>query len=327
MLNTVIENKKILVTGAAGFIGSHVTEALLNRGANVVGIDNFDSFYSRDIKDENLSIAKQNENFSFVEMDITKKSDWELIPKDIDIVVHLAAKAGVLPSIDDPIGYFNNNIIGTCLVLAFMQGNNIKKIVFGSSSSVYGNNLKIPFSESDNVDFPISPYAQSKRSCELLNYTYHHLYDIDVLNLRFFTVYGPRQRPDLAIHKFLKLILSNRPITIYGDGSSARDYTFVEDTTKGILSAVDYTLSNNNVFEIINLGNKSPITLNKLVSTLYKTAGKPPSTTHVASKPGDVEITYSNIEKAERLLNYKPETNINDGIRQFHKWYRKNKWG
>lgn len=318
-----LKNKKILVTGAAGFIGSHVVEALLSQGVNVVGIDNFDPFYCRDIKEDNLNFSKQNERFSFVEMDITRKSDWKLVSKDIDTVVHLAAKAGVLSSIKDPLGYFNANIIGTSEVLAFMQENNINKLVFGSSSSVYGNNIKIPFSESDNVDFPISPYAQSKRSCELLNYTYHHLYDIDVLNLRFFTVYGPRQRPDLAIHKFLKLILSNNSITIYGDGSSARDYTYVEDTIRGILSAIKYILGKNDVFEIINLGNKSPIKLSKLVDNLFEIAGKSPNTIHVDSKPGDVIITYADISKAEKLLQYHPKTDIEEGIKEFYNWYCK----
>ena len=321
-----LKGKKILVTGAAGFIGSHVTESLLNQGAVVVGIDNFDPFYGRDLKEKNLSIARSNERFTFIEMDITETTDWKLVPNDIDVVIHLAAKAGVLPSIKNPLSYFNTNIIGTSQVLAYMKENNIVKLIFGSSSSVYGDNTKTPFTESDNVDYPISPYAQSKRSCELLNYTYHHLFNIDILNLRFFTVYGPRQRPDLAIHKFLKLILLNEPITIYGDGTSARDYTYVEDTTTGITNAVEYIMRNDNIFETINLGNKSPIKLNELINIIYQTAEKTQNTIHEDSKPGDVRITFADNDKAEKLLDYHPKTSIVNGIQKFYNWYIKNLW-
>lgn len=208
--------KAVLITGAAGFIGSHLCERLLQEGHRVMGIDNFDPFYDRSIKERNLQPLKEFDTFTFVEGDLTRLADYQLLPSDVHVVIHLAGKAGVRPSIQDPHGYLEANISATLHLLQWMYDNRIRKLVFGSSSSVYGNQSKVPFSESDQVDEPISPYAFSKKSCELLNYTYHSLYGLDIVNLRFFTVYGPRQRPDLAIHKFVKLIAHGQPIPMFG---------------------------------------------------------------------------------------------------------------
>ncbi len=312
----------ILVTGCAGFIGSHTTEALLNRGKKVVGIDNFDPYYSREIKEKNLSSFINHNNFVFSEIDITQKDSLKNLPQDIDKVIHLAAKAGVRPSIEDPEGYINTNINGTRNILAWMLHRNIKKLVFASSSSVYGENKKLPFAETDNVDFPISPYAFTKKANELMNYTWHHLYDMDMINLRFFTVYGPRQRPDLAICKFAGKISNNEPIHIYGDGTTGRDYTYIDDIVQGILASLHYVGQKDKVYEIINLGNSSPVQLNHLVDTIYKLMGKEKNIIHDPMQPGDVSYTYADITKAKELLNYHPGTSMEDGLRKFLDWQK-----
>jgi len=317
--------KHILVTGAAGFIGSHLSEALLANGYEVSGIDNFDPFYDRAIKEQNLEALKKSNRFHFVEADIFDKGSFDLIPEKVDAVIHLAAKAGVRPSIEDPMGYINANIVGTSNILNWMQSKGIKKLVFASSSSVYGNNKKIPFAESDNVDNPISPYAFTKKSGELMNFSFHHLCQMDIVNLRFFTVYGPRQRPDLAIHKFIKLIDADKAIPVFGKGDTYRDYTFITDIVKGIMASLDYVNSNENVYEIFNIGNNQPVSLMELITTLYRLMGKEPRLEYLPMQAGDVDRTYASIEKAGKLLGYSPSTTIEEGLKKFIDWYHTKK--
>jgi UDP-glucuronate 4-epimerase len=313
---------RILITGAAGFIGSHLSEKLLELGHQVIGIDNFDPFYARNTKEDNLKIALKNPLFSFHELDITSTSDFEKWPDKIDIVVHLAAKAGVRPSIENPEVYLKTNILGTLNVLEYMRKIDCYNLVFASSSSVYGNNKKIPFEESDPADHPISPYAASKKSCELLLYNYHKLYQFNCINLRFFTVFGPRQRPDLAIHKFVKKISDNQPIEVYGQGDTARDYTYVDDTISGIVEAINRVHSNQTVFETINLGNNAPVSLNALIQKIETLLGLKAQIKHLPLQDGDVDITYSSIDKAKKLLNYNPVTPIDEGLIKFVAWYK-----
>lgn len=315
--------RTILVTGCAGFIGSHVTTSLLKKGYKVIGVDNFDKFYSRSVKEKNLEPFRSSSNFQFYNLDITDKASLEQLPA-IDALIHLAAKAGVLPSLRDPKPYIDTNIVGTNNLLELMRERACKKMLFASSSSVYGNNTKIPFSESDDVNEPISPYAFTKRSCELMNYNYHKLYDLDIINLRFFTVYGPSQRPDLAIHKFFNLIAEGKSITMYGDGSTARDYTYVEDTVSGVIAALEYVLNHEKVFETVNLGNNQPIQLKELISTIYKVIGKEPNIKQEEMKPGDVNVTFADISKAQKLFAYNPQTSFVEGIEKFKKWHERN---
>lgn len=317
--------KSILITGCAGFIGSHLTQSILNLGNSikVIGVDNFDNFYAKDIKQRNLSYFISHPNFEFLELDLVDHAIYSKLPV-VDIVVHLAAKAGVRPSIQNPLDYINHNIIVTQNILNWLTINNIKKLVFASSSSVYGNNKKIPFCETDPVDYPISPYAFTKKSCELLCYTYHHLYNINIVNLRFFTVYGPRQRPDLAINKFVSKIIANEPIDIYGDGSSARDYTYYSDIIDGILGAINFVQQQKSIFEIINLGNNSPIVLINLINLIENTIGREVVKNHLPMQEGDVDITYANIEKAKILLGYQPKVSIEKGIKEFIRWKMSN---
>jgi UDP-glucuronate 4-epimerase len=315
-----MSGKTILVTGAAGFIGSHVSELLLKEGNDVIGVDNFDPFYDKSIKEENLTALKKYQGFTFFEADIRKPGDLIRIDKSFEGVIHLAAKAGVLPSIKDPQGYIDTNINGTLNLLNLMRERSVEKLVFASSSSIYGNHPSIPYKESLNVDHPISPYAFTKKSCELLNYNFHHLYDFDILNLRLFTVYGPRQRPDLAIRKFFKLIEEGKEVTVYGDGSTARDYTFVEDTATGIVAAINYLFRNEKIYEIINLGNSSPVKLLDLINGIAEAAGKSPLLKFLPMQPGDVDITYADISKAREILNYHPKISLKDGLKKFYNW-------
>jgi len=313
---------KILITGCAGFIASHLTELFLDKGHTVIGLDNFDPFYVKEQKIKNLQAAQNHKNFSFYEADIRNSKDLTTIPTDIEFVIHLASKSGVRPSIQSPKEYLETNITGTLNLLEWVKAHEIGKMIYASSSSVYGNNKKTPFAESDNVDEPISPYAFSKKACELLTYNYHHLYNIDVLNLRFFTVYGPRQRPDLAIRKFVELILHDKPIHLFGDGSSARDYTFVQDTINGVFNAFTYLNSKNKVYDIINLGNSKPVKLTELVNCIYEVLNKKPNLIYEPMQPGDVDITYADITKARNLLNYNPSTDLKTGITKFVEWYK-----
>ncbi|HKR05936.1 MAG TPA: GDP-mannose 4,6-dehydratase, partial [Bacteroidia bacterium] len=314
--------ERLLITGAAGFIGSNLSEFFLNAGYHVTGLDNFDSFYDRKIKENNITRSLLHPNFLFHETDITDREQLKKLPAKMDVVIHIAAKAGVLPSIKDPMAYINNNITGTQNLLEWMKENEIKKMLFASSSSIYGNNVKVPFAESDVVDNPISPYAFTKKSCELLNHTYHHLYGFDILNLRFFTVYGPRQRPDLAIHKFVKLISEKQPVTMYGDGSSARDYTYITDIIRGINGALDYLKNKTGVYDIINLGNHRPVKLSELVFAIYELTGATPDIKYLPMQPGDVDTTFADISKAKKMFGYSPETKLKDGLMNFINWYR-----
>lgn len=311
--------KKILVTGAAGFIGSHLVEKLLNEGYLVTGIDNFDPFYSKEIKLENLKQAKQHPNFRFVELDIRDNNKIKSgLNEDFDAIAHLAAKAGVRPSIIDPIGYQETNVYGTQNLLEFAKEKNIKQFVYASSSSVYGINPNVPWKETDYVLNPISPYASSKISGELLGHVYSHIHKIRFIGLRLFTVYGPRQRPDLAIHKFVKNGIEGKPIPFYGDGTTKRDYTFVDDIVNGLMAAIEYTLTD---YEIINLGNHHNISLSELVEIIQMHIGKELILEKLPKQPGDVDQTYADITKAKLLLNWEPKTDINTGIEKFVRWY------
>lgn len=309
--------KRILITGSAGFIGSNLTNSLLRRGnVQVIGLDNFDDFYSREQKEKNMSSFISNVDFSFVEGDIRNMNDL-LALSEIDVIIHLAAKAGVRPSIQNPILYQDVNVSGTQNLLEFARKRNIKQFLFGSSSSVYGINENVPWDEEEKL-MPISPYASTKLSCEMLGHVYSHLYGIRFLALRFFTVYGPAQRPDLAIHKFFNSISKGQAIPVFGDGSTSRDYTFVEDTIQGIVAAIDYDQSD---FEIINLGNHQTVTLSELIHAIEKICGKQANIDRLPEQPGDVPQTYANISKAQKLLNYHPKTELETGLLRFYEWY------
>lgn len=313
---------KILVTGAAGFIGSSLSEALIREGHQVIGVDNFDSFYSEDIKEKNLRSLRENPNFRLYRLDITDLASLsEIFSKNaIELVVHLAARAGVRPSISNPIGYYDVNLRGTLNLLELMKATGCRRMIFASSSSVYGNSRKVPFSEQDNVDYPISPYAATKKSGELLCHTYHHLYGFDIFCLRYFTVYGPRQRPDLAIHKFSRLIMERKPVPFYGDGSTERDYTYIDDIVDGTISAI-YHL---NGFEIFNLGESNTISLARMVSTLEEALGRRAIIQKLPMQPGDVVKTFADISKARARINYNPKVPFDLGIKRFISWLRGN---
>lgn len=312
---------KYLVTGGAGFIGSSLIDRLLKKDNDVVCIDSFDDFYDKNIKLKNIENAKSYNSFRLLQGDIRDNLFVEKCfrENEFDLVFHLAARAGVRPSILNPKIYYDNNVLGTLNILETMHKYSIKKMIFSSSSSVYGNNKEVPFSETDNVDYPISPYAATKKACELLCYNYHHLYDIEINCLRLFTVYGPRQRPDLAIHKFTELIMRDKEIPIYGDGTMKRDYTFIEDTVNGILNASNLL----NGYNIFNLGNSTPISLNNLIQVLEKVIGKKALLNYLPQSPGDVDITYADISKAKKYLNYNPSTDIETGIIKFVKWIKR----
>lgn len=310
---------KILVTGVAGFIGSNLAEDLIKQGYSVTGIDNFDSFYDEKIKKNNISVLEKSTQFILHKIDLLEKEKVSQIISEgsYDLVIHLAAKAGVRPSIVNPVGYFKTNLEGTLNLLEAMKAANLKKLIFASSSSVYGNNEKVPFSENDNVDFPISPYAASKKAGELLCHTYHHLFDFDIFCLRFFTVYGQRQRPDLAIHKFTKALLNNEEIPFYGDGSSRRDYTHINDIVQGIKLSVQKLKG----FEIINLGESQTTSLSDLLAMLEKYTGKKARLKQLPFQPGDVQQTFADISKAKKLLGYNPSVSMEQGLQSFVKWY------
>lgn len=313
----------ILVTGCCGFIGSHLTEKLLNEGYRVTGIDNFDPFYSRSIKEKNLSLFSSHPSFRFFETDIRNKDFASSFKHEkLDAVIHLAAKAGIRPSLEDVNGYIDTNITGTANILEFMRNQCIRKIIFTSSSSVYGNSKEVPFSEEKPLNKPISPYAFTKLSGEMLCYNFHSLYGIDVINLRLFTVYGPRQRPDLAIHKFVRLLNEGKPITLYGDGTSSRDYTYVSDTVTGYCGALKFILSNKGIYETLNLGNSQPIELQELITTIGRLMNVVPQVVRDSIQPGDVEVTFADISKALHMLNYKPQEKLEEGLAKFIAWYK-----
>lgn len=348
---------KILLTGCAGFIGSHTLDRLLAEGHDVIGVDNFDPFYSRSLKAANLAAHMNDDlegvnvgtcegengahkpsdlstykpsnsastgSFELLEADLAEEATYTKLKflignEALDAVIHLAAKAGVRPSIEDPVGYQRANVIATQNLLEFAKEQGIKQFVFASSSSVYGVNPRVPWSESDAVLQPISPYASTKVSCELLGHVYSHLYGIRVLGLRFFTVYGPRQRPDLAINKFVRLIEAGEPIPVFGDGSTRRDYTYIADIVEGILGALHYDKTN---YEVINLGNDQTVTLAEMIETIEAVVGKKAIIDRQAEQPGDVPQTWADVSKAGRLFGYKPTISFKDGVSAFYEWWK-----
>lgn len=334
-----------LITGGSGFIGSHLTEQLLKAGHSVINLDNFDSFYNYQIKIKNtLASVGLEIDFPFKnkESDIqqliklTKRENYKLYYQDItdidglrtvftahtiDLVIHIAALAGVRPSIERPLDYERVNIRGTLNLWELCKDFGIKKFVCASSSSVYGNNKKVPFAETDFVDEPISPYAATKKSCEILGHVYHSLYQIDMFQLRFFTVYGPRQRPDLAIHKFTDLIYRGQEIPFYGDGTTARDYTYIDDIIDGVLKSIQYLEAHSQVYEIVNLGESEVVSLNQMLQTIEQALGKKAKIKRLPMQPGDVERTNADITKAQTLIGYQPNTNFQNGIKKFVEWF------
>lgn len=313
----------ILVTGSSGFIGSHLTESLLNDNHLVVGLDNFDNYYPRKFKESNMDIAVKNVNFKFYEGDIRDNGLIKQILQEnrIELIVHLAAKAGVRPSITNPNEYYEVNVIGTLNILDAMKDADCKNIVLASSSSIYGDQIKVPFDEEDRVDHPISPYAASKKSSELLAHVYSHLYKYNITCLRFFTAYGPRQRPDLAIHKFTRLIDEGAKIPVFGDGNTARDYTYILDIVSGIKGAIQKM----NGYKVYNLGESKVIKLNELISEIEKGLGKKAIIERLPDQPGDVKMTFANINKAKLELDYQPQFDFSKGIELFVNWYLSNK--
>ena len=313
-----------LVTGCAGFIGSHLSERLLADGYRVIGLDNFDPFYDRALKLANLSASLKDPNFAFHELDLRNGPSAlaaALATEHVDVVVHLAAKAGVGPSVREPAAYLEANVLSTVHLLEWMRQTEVKNLFFASSSSVYGNTVELPFREDMALLAAcISPYAASKLSAEQFTFTYHHLYGFNVLNARFFTVYGPRQRPDLAIHKFARLLRAGQPIPMYGDGSTARDYTFVADTVDGIARGVAYLLTHPGTYQTINLGNSSPIKLRDLIAAVGTAVGITPVLDMHPMQAGDVEVTYADISKARQLIGYHPQTTLAEGLQQFVRW-------
>ncbi|HUF76935.1 MAG TPA: NAD-dependent epimerase/dehydratase family protein [Longimicrobiales bacterium] len=311
----------ILITGAAGFIGSHLCERLLLRGHRVVGMDCFDSFYDPWIKERNLAVARGMDGFVELRADIRDPEAYTRLPDDIECVVHLAARAGVRPSIEEPGLYVDVNINGTVALLEFMRARQIHRLVFGSSSSVYGNSAPVPFSEEDHADRPISPYAATKRSGELLVHAHADLFDMSAVCLRFFTVYGPRQRPDLAIHKFARLLAAGEEIPMFGDGSSERDYTEIEDILDGVEAAIHYTARNPRAYEIVNLGGARTIQLLRMIRLIGDAIGVEPRIRQLADQPGDVRRTFADVSKAQRLFGYAPSVPFEEGIHRFGTWY------
>jgi UDP-glucuronate 4-epimerase len=334
---------RVLLTGCAGFIGSHTLDRLLADGHQVIGVDNFDPFYDRSLKNTNIAAHADNPSFELLEADLAEPETYQKLKflaeglssnsnsssadqleqssnGTFDAIIHLAAKAGVRPSIEDPIGYQRANVIATQNLLEFAKEQDIQQFVFASSSSVYGVNPNVPWSETHDVSGPISPYASTKVSCELLGHVYSHLYGIRVLGLRFFTVYGPRQRPDLAINKFVRLIEAGEPIPVFGDGSTRRDYTFIEDIVTGILGSLHYDKTN---YEVINLGNDQTITLAEMIETIEEVIGKKALIDRLPEQPGDVPQTWADVTKAGDLLNYDPKISLLEGIERFVAWRNK----
>ena len=315
----------MLLTGGAGFIGSHVAEAVLRRGDRLTIVDSLDEFYPLAWKRANLEDVQRVGEYDFKQVDICDRKGLSEAVKEArpDVIVHLAARAGVRPSIEHPLLYEQTNIAGTAILLEICREQGIKNFVFGSSSSVYGATSQAPFSE-DHVEMkPISPYAATKLAGELLCYTYAHLHGIQSTCLRFFTVYGPRQRPDLAIHKFVALLEANKPIPFFGNGETGRDYTYVDDIVAGVMAATDYQYKGEGApFEVFNLGNSSPAKLTELVATLEQVTGKKAVLQRGGDQPGDVPLTWANVEKAARLLGYRPATRLAEGLKKFVDWYR-----
>jgi UDP-glucuronate 4-epimerase len=318
---------RVLVTGAAGFIGSHLSERLVARGDEVVGLDNFDPFYPRAVKERNVAELLAGPRFSLVEGDLRQPADLDRAFEKArpDVVVHLAALAGVQPSLADPARYADVNVLGTVRVSEAARTHGVRRFVFASSSSVYGRDSVPPFKESDPCLQPVSPYASTKRACELELFTAHHLYGLDVTCLRFFTVYGPRQRPDLAIHKFARLILAGKPITLFGDGSTSRDYTWIDDIIDGVVAAVDETSEGpggSPGFRIYNLGGSRTTTLARLVELISGALGVKPAIEWKPEQPGDMKRTHADVSLAGKALGYAPRVPIEEGIARFVAWVK-----
>jgi UDP-glucuronate 4-epimerase len=315
-----------LITGGAGFIGSNLIRHLLqeNRECVITTIDDFDPFYARKIKELNISGFVNDPAVRLLDIDLAKaegKTLAQQIQEPVDVIVHLAAKAGVRPSILDPVSYQQANVVGLQNLLDFAKENNCRQFVFASSSSVYGINDHYPWKEDEQL-MPISPYAMTKLAGEMLGHVYTNLFKLRFIALRFFTVYGPGQRPDLAIHKFTKSILNNKPITMYGDGSTSRDYTFINDTIQGIVGAMKY---NKTDFEVINLGNNYSVSLTELINAIEKVVGKKAMIDQYPEQPGDVPKTFADISKAKKLLGYQPTVKLDEGLKRFYEWFSDNK--
>ncbi len=310
----------ILVTGGAGFIGSHLVDRLLERGEEVVVVDDFNDYYSPKLKWRNLAQALKNPRFHLEQGDIRDFPFLERVFKryPLKLIVHLAARAGVRPSVEDPLLYEEVNGLGTTNLLELCRRFGVRKFVYGSSSSVYGYSNKVPFSEEDCSDRPASPYAATKRANELICHAYHHLFGLKVVCLRFFTVYGPRQRPEMAIHKFTRLIDQGKEIPVFGDGSSKRDYTYIDDIIQGVLAAIDKDFD----YEIFNLGESQVTDLLTLIHLIEENLGKRARIKFLPFQPGDVPITYADISKAKKFLGYQPQVPIEEGIKRFITWYK-----
>lgn len=316
--------KTYLITGGAGFIGSTLTERLLNEGNKVITIDNFCDYYNPAIKEKNISSFINNENYKLYRGDIRNRNDIKRVfdENKIDVVMHLAAMAGVRPSIENPLLYQEVNGVGTQNILEEAKLHGVKSLVLASSSSVYGNCKEVPFREDMVVDYAISPYAATKKANEVMAHVYHKLNEMSIIMLRFFTVYGPRQRPDLAINKFTRLMLDGKEIPMYGDGSTSRDYTYVDDIVDGICKSCDYVMTHNNVFKILNLGSNSPISLKDMIHIIGNTLGVTPNIKQLPMQPGDVDRTYADISKAKELIGYEPKYSFEKGIENFVNWYK-----
>ncbi|TDI43607.1 MAG: NAD-dependent epimerase/dehydratase family protein [Acidobacteria bacterium] len=313
--------KKVLVTGGAGFIGSHLSERLRREDVNVVVLDNFDPFYEPALKRRNLRHLEKDSGFRLVEGDIR---DEDLVNglfarERFDTVFHLAARAGVRPSLEEPRLYQDVNVVGTVTLLEAARVHEVGCFVFGSSSSVYGNNKKVPFAEDDPVDHPISPYAASKKAGELVAYTYHHLYGLDISCLRFFTVYGPRQRPEMAIHKFTRLISQGRPVPRFGGGGTVRDYTYIDDIIDGVMAAAEKSRG----YRIYNLGESLTTPLSRLIELIEESVGRKADVREEPAQPGDVECTFADVTRARGELGYAPSVPVEQGIPRFVEWYRR----
>jgi UDP-glucuronate 4-epimerase len=306
-----------LVTGGAGFIGSHLIDSLLQDGWRVTALDNFDPFYGRETKEGNIASHRPQANYSLIEASICDQQALDSLTDRFDVIVHLAARAGVRPSIADPSGYQTVNVSGTQQMLELARRLEVPQFVFASSSSVYGINPRVPWSEDDHVLQPISPYASTKVSGELLGHVYSHLYRIRFIALRFFTVYGPRQRPDLAIHSFARKMRAGQPISVFGDGNTRRDYTYIDDIVSGVRAAMEYA---GTPYEVVNLGNNQTVSLSEMIETLERALGVRAITTRLPEQPGDVPQTWANVDKAAALFGYKPHTRFEHGIRKFAEW-------
>ena len=314
---------RILVTGAAGFIGSHLVEALAGRGDEVIGIDNFDPFYPRDVKERNLAEMGSPPGFSFRELDMLDAAALEALLDPATVVVHLAAKAGVRPSLADPVGYARANVTGTAAVVEAARRAGVSRFVFGSSSSVYGDSTPAPFREDAIAIEPVSPYAATKRAGELFLQSVAPIYRLRAASLRFFTVYGPRQRPDLAIHAFTRRMVEGRALTLFGDGTQSRDYTYCDDIVAGVLAAVDWTAEAPFGVETFNLGGNRTVPTGAMVEEIAGALGMRPTIEWAPMQPGDVQRTAADLTKSGAVLGYAPRTPFPEGVRRFVAWFRK----